>query len=109
MSYCADKGISHDEWLSWSPESRAKTIAYLMESGGTCQLCGTAPWEWEDDKFAYEPAETFCRGCYLKEVASEGAGSMAGTTIELVPVTDQRRAQQEVQRLRRSRMDMGDE
>lgn len=109
MSYCVDKGISHDEWLSWSPESRSKTVAYLMESAQTCQLCGTAPWEWEENRFAYEPSDHFCHGCYLKEIASEEAGSMPGTTVELIPVTAQRRAQQAVDRQRRSQMNQDDE
>lgn len=48
-------------------------------------MCGTAEWEWEKDRRAYEPVEKFCMGCYLREVAGEEAGSSPGTTISLEP------------------------
>lgn len=104
MGYCSDKGISHSEFLSWTPEDRAKTLAYLLEHAATCQLCGTAPWEWEENKFAYEPTEKYCHGCYLKSVTSEGAGSLPGTTVELTPVTAKLRAQQQLDRERAARL-----
>lgn len=100
-----DKGIPHDEFLSWEPESRAKTIAYLMEQGDTCQLCGTAKWEWEENPYAYDTEEAFCKGCYIKEVSAEG-DRMPGTRIELVPVTRELRARQYRAFERRQRMDM---
>lgn len=109
MSYCVEKGISHDEWLSWSPESRAKHLAYMLEQADSCQLCGTSEWEWKEDRFAYEIQETFCRGCYLKEVASEEAGKLPGTTVNLVPATSRSRAQQIVIEQRRAAMMQEDE
>jgi len=27
-----------------------------MEKAARCQMCGTADWEWEADRYAYEPA-----------------------------------------------------
>lgn len=94
MSYCVEKGIPHDVWLSWPAESRAKHLAYMLEQADTCQLCGTAEWEWKENSFAYEVSETFCRGCYMKEVASEEAGKLPGTTVNLVPANAQRLAKQ---------------
>lgn len=51
-----------------------------------CDLCGTAEWEWEEDKRAYAPTEQFCMGCYMKTVYGDGGGgNTPGTTIRLVP------------------------
>ena len=85
MSYCYEKGIPHSVFLCWSPEDRAKTLAYLIEHGSKCGMCGTAEWEWEHDRRAYEPVEKFCMGCYLKSMAGEESGQMPGTTITLEP------------------------
>jgi hypothetical protein len=56
-----------------------------MEKAMRCDLCGTAEWEWEEDKRAYAPAEQFCMGCYMKTVYGDGGNSSPGTTIRLVP------------------------
>lgn len=50
-------------------------------------MCGTAPWEWEQDRFAYEPLEKYCHGCYLKEMAEDPdpTRNKAGITMELMP------------------------
>ena len=85
MSYCYEHGIPHSEFLSWSAEDRSKTIAFLFEKGLRCDLCGTAEWEWEQDRRAYEPVEKFCMGCYLKHMAEEGSGSLPGTTLVMEP------------------------
>jgi hypothetical protein len=109
MSYCFEKGISHDEFLAWSNEARAKTLAYALEQASRCQLCGTAEWEWDENRFAYEPEEKFCHGCHLKAVASEGNNSLPGTTVELTPVTDLSKAVKKVRHQRLAQMDMGDD
>lgn len=109
MRYCSEKGIPHDEWLSWEPESRAKQIAFLIFDSQTCQLCGTAEWEWEENRFAYEPDEHFCRGCYMKEVAGENKNALPGTSIELVASTDQRRIDAFLAQERRRNMDFTDQ
>lgn len=77
-----------------------------MEQGETCQLCGTAQWEWEANPFAYDTEERFCKGCYVKEVSAEGE-RMPGTRIELVPVTKDLRAKQykALKRMRLMRVD----
>jgi hypothetical protein len=55
-----------------------------MESGSKCQSCGTAAWEWEEDRYAYEPVTVRCHGCYLKEAARDDQ-PMPGSRITLVP------------------------
>lgn len=109
MSYCYEKGLSHDEFLSWSNEARAKTLAFALEQSSRCQLCGTAEWEWDENRFAYEPVEKFCHGCHLKAIATEGNNSLPGTTVELSPVTDMSKALKKVRFERLQSMDMGDD
>lgn len=105
MSYCHDKGIPHSEFLSWTPEDRAKTLAYTIESTERCSLCGTAPWEWEEDPYAYETQEKFCKGCYNRHVMSaSNENRLPGTTVELVKVTAQMRARQIVEERRRRKL-----
>lgn len=104
MSYCVDKAIPHSEWLSWPAEDRAKTIAYIQEDAARCSMCSTAQWEWDENPYAYEPVEEFCKGCYLKSIASEDAGKMPGTRVTLTPVTAQLRAKQWVENERRGKM-----
>lgn len=71
MDYCAERGIPHSEFLEWDDVDRAKALAWMYESASRCSSCGTAPWEWEDDRFAYEPIENTCRGCELKDLVRD--------------------------------------
>lgn len=88
MSYCYEKGIPHSTFLKWEPEDRAKTLAYAMETSLRCSMCGTAPWEWEENKYAYTPVDEFCSGCYQKSVYSDTMSkSLPGTNVKLVPTT----------------------
>jgi len=103
MSYCHERGIPHSEFLDWEPEDRAKALAFGIEKNERCTLCGTAPWEWEDNKFAYEAGEHFCRGCYIKNVASEGQARLPGTTVELVKATPQQKAKSQLKEIARAR------
>lgn len=100
ISYCVDKGIPHEVFLDWEPESRAKVVAYLLEQAESCQLCGTAGWEWEENRYAYDVEEVFCPGCYRKEVSSDG-DKLPGTRIELVPATRELRDKQYLREMRR--------
>lgn len=77
--------MPHSELLDWAPEDRAKLIAWLIESGAKCPTCGTADWEWEEDRYAYEPILHQCHGCYLREISSEEAQGVAGGRMALVP------------------------
>ena len=37
-------------------------------------MCGTAPWEWEENKFAFTAVDEFCQGCYQKSIFTRHAG-----------------------------------
>jgi len=107
MSYCADHAIPHSKFLKWDPEDRAKVIAYLLESSMRCSMCGTAPWEWDDNRFAYTAMDEFCQGCYQKQVHSDQQGSsLPGTNVRLVPTTPQLTAQMAMKARKRSRLAM---
>lgn len=73
-------------------------------------MCGTAPWEWEENPHAYEVQEKFCKGCYNRNTYSESLkNALPGTTVELVKVTPEMRAKQIIQERKRRRMRMNDE
>lgn len=59
-------------------------------------LCGTAPWEWEENKFAYEALEKSCQGCYVKEVTSRDSTRNPGVTVELTPTGTREAAQRRI-------------
>ena len=60
-------------------------------------MCGTADWEWEEDRFAYEPVLHQCWGCYYKSVYYDSLGKPApGTTVELQKVSPRSKAEREV-------------
>lgn len=73
--------------MNWDASDRAKAIAFVLEKNERCVFCGTAAWEWEEDRFAYEPVEKYCHGCYLKEMADDDdpRRNKAGITMELMP------------------------
>ena len=73
MSYCFEHGIPHSKFLKWDAEDRAKTLAFAMELSARCTMCGTASWEWEENKFAFTAVDEFCQGCYQKAMFSEAA------------------------------------
>lgn len=85
VGWCVDHGLPHSELLSWDFEDRAKLIASLLETASRCQMCGTSEYEWDEDMDAYEAVSIMCRGCLIKEAASEDAPSIAGTRVTLVP------------------------
>ncbi len=105
MSFCVEVGIPHSEFLEWDPADRAKVLAFLMEKGARCSQCGTAPWEWEENKFAYAAVEDFCQGCYQKSVFQDTESkSLPGTNVKLIPMTPQVKAQMLVKARKRERM-----
>lgn len=106
MSFCNEKGIPHSEFLQWEPEDRAKALAFITESGLRCSMCGTAGWEWEENRFAYTPTDEFCQGCYSKSRYgdTEGDKSLPGTNVKLVPTTPMMRAKMQVQAKKRARL-----
>ena len=104
MSYCAEQGIPHSQFLSWEPEDKAKIVAFLLEKSMRCTLCGTAPWEWEQNKFAYAPVEDLCQGCYQKSVFQDTQSkSLPGTNVRLVPTTPYFKAKMQVTAKKRSK------
>jgi hypothetical protein len=57
-----------------------------MEKADRCSMCGTAPWEWEADPYAYDPIYVTCPGCQRKEaLADDDTPRPKGTTVRLVP------------------------
>ena len=105
MSYCYEQGIPHSEFLEWDPEDRAKVLAFTMEKAVRCQLCGTAGWEWEENRYAYTAVEDFCQGCYQKSVYQDTqTKSLPGTSVKLLPTTPQLRAQMQLTAQKRGRM-----
>lgn len=85
MSYCQPLGIPHSEILEWAPEDLSKALAFKLEEAGRCQMCGTADWEWEQDRRAYEPVIHICHGCYLKDIKNEELDNAPGRQVILVP------------------------
>lgn len=88
MRFCNDNGIPHSEFLGWDAVDRAKQLAYMMEEAERCAMCGTADWEWDEDKHAYTPIENFCRGCYMERAYSDDRELLPGTTVRLAKTTD---------------------
>lgn len=103
MRFCNDNGIPHSEFLGWDAVDRAKQIAYMMEENSRCSMCGTADWEWDENKRAYIPIEHFCRGCYMERSYSDGVDLLPGTTVRLAKSTDALVSRLEKKRTRFSR------
>ena len=82
--------------MHWDPVDKAKAIAFVLEKALRCVMCGSAQWEWDEDRFAYEPVEHRCPGCYAKEMIAEGSGRNPGVTIELLPTRGREAAQRHV-------------
>lgn len=86
MRWCSDKGIPHSEYLSWRQSDREKLIAFLLDDNARCKQCGTADWEWEENRYAYQAELEFCQGCMHLEAAREDqSDTPPGASIVLVP------------------------
>lgn len=103
MALCEEYKIPHSAFLLWEDEDRAKALAYFAEKSERCSLCGTAQWEWDEDRYAYTTEEKFCKGCYYKHVQSEGHDRLPGTTVELTKLTLTQKAQLQVREAERAR------
>ena len=107
MGFCNEHGIPHSEFLEWDPEDRAKALAYMSEQAIRCQLCGTAEWEWKENKFAFTAVEEFCQGCYQKQAFSDQQGSsLPGTNVKLIPTTPRLTAQMAMKARKRRSLKM---
>lgn len=103
MAYCHDKAVPHSEFLSrWSPEDRAKVFAYSAERSCFCQMCGTAPWQWAENRFAFEATREVCYGCQQKDVLRDDDAKMPpGASVVLISQAEgQRRRYAELERIR---------
>lgn len=88
MSFCNEVGIPHSTFLAWDPDDRAKALAFVMEKSLRCQMCGTAEWEWEEDRAAYTPVERMCWGCYHREgTRKDSKNELPGVTVVMVPTS----------------------
>lgn len=87
MSYCGPHGIPHSEFLNWSDQDKGKALAWMVEDRQRCDMCGTAQWEWEENRHAYHAREEICPGCERKEYANsdEGGKRHPGKYTVLVP------------------------
>lgn len=85
LDFCATGPIPHSVFLDWSPDDRAKALSHFIESKLRCTMCGTAEWEWNQDRFAYEPVLHVCRGCEMREAEQKEMESRPGHTIRLAP------------------------
>lgn len=83
MRFCNEHGMPHSQFLDWNPDDQAKALAMMFDDAQRCQLCGTADWEWEQDRHAYEPVLKTCLGCYYKEISREGQEIGPGVTVAL--------------------------
>jgi hypothetical protein len=61
-----------------------KLLAIQLEDAERCQMCGTSPWEWEEDRFAYTAVVHTCKDCQLREAAREDAAEISGGSIVLI-------------------------
>lgn len=61
-----------------------KVLAWLAEEAQRCNMCGTADYEWDADKFAYVAHVNVCRGCALREQSSDLAKDVPGGSVVLL-------------------------
>lgn len=86
-SYAHEHGIPYSEYLErWTNTDRAIVTAVTTEKADRCSMCGTSPWEWDADPYAYDPVYVTCPGCQRKELlADDDTPRAKGTTVRLVP------------------------
>lgn len=105
MRFCNDNGIPHSAFMEWDREDQAKALAYMFEDAERCSMCGTADWEWQDNRNAYEPVLATCLGCYYKEIIREGQDIGPGVTARLERPGTMQAAQRAVAQIRMAKRD----
>lgn len=50
-----------------------------------CSLCGTAQWEWDENRRAYEVVAHDCQGCYSLEYMQDTKDRHPGRRMQLAP------------------------
>lgn len=66
MNYCAPLGIPLSEFLNWHPDDQQAALAWQADRNSRCSHCGTADWEWEENRDAYVAKVKVCRGCHRR-------------------------------------------
>lgn len=75
--------------------------AVAMEKSAACSICGTSPYEWEEDPDAYVAINMTCPGCMRRELMSEDdTPRPKGTSVRLIPKASAERLAQEIERKR---------
>ena len=87
LKYAAEHGIPWKRYLAeFDRSDRARIIALQLEEGSRCGLCGTMPWEWEENPDAYEAMPVVCPGCRLKDQTRDLQDTKTpGVSIRLIP------------------------
>jgi len=83
-------------------------VAFVIEKGMRCTMCGTASWEWEQNRYAYEPTTKVCRGCEIRESVSDQTPKHPGLTVELAPTVGLEAAKRQMAQQKRMRVLAGD-
>lgn len=87
MAYCYEHAIPHSRFLGgadvWLDTDRLKTMAFALEKAERCPACGTAPWEWEENRGAYVAVKERCQGCMRREAAMEDSPPGKGERVSL--------------------------
>lgn len=61
-------------------------VAHALEAATRCGMCGTAEWEWLEEKFPYMPIQRVCQGCQAKDLMRDDhQRPPPGSAIVLVP------------------------
>jgi hypothetical protein len=102
LAVCFEYGIPHSEFLNWIPADQAKAVAYFAHKNEKCGLCGTAEWEWDPEqggsRYAYEPVEKMCPGCYAKhDQGTDRPGAFVTLEPSSSPTSIRRRVAQEAE------------
>ena len=77
-------------------------MAFVQVKSMHCDLCGTAEYEWDENRRAYEPVEKICMGCYLKAGAEEGETYLPGSSISLISTDSVEYAKMQTEMVKRS-------
>lgn len=64
-------------------------LAFQMEKALRCVMCGTAEWEWDRNRHAYEAVDRFCHGCWHRDSRAKERENQPGVTVELAPTGTQ--------------------
>lgn len=88
MAYCGPRGIPLSRFLQWPVDDQVAALGWLAEDRLRCPHCGTAEWEWEEDRdFAHAEARV-CPGCNAigleRKAWEKSAEFMPGLSIRLV-------------------------